>query len=346
MDKHNHKEARKARILEHVIRSYVSSAVPVSSKMVANRMGSSISSATIRNIMGELEESGFIEQPHTSAGRVPTRAGYRRYVDIVCMDIQFEKKEAERLAGEYIQRIRTIQEVIEKTSFLISRELHNAGVVLWPSVEDSHLKHIELIQVNAEAVLAVLVTMTNAVKNYIIKLDHELQKIELEKITNYINQNYRHISFSGMSDDLRAEVKRENAGDMDIAKSALKFIDSIIEESIENEIHWDGLDYFINEPEFRDINVTRKIFQLFSDRNGLSGLMRNELPDVGFKVYIGEENPCDILKECSIVTCGYTLHGKTVGRIGVIGPTRMDYDHALRTLNCLSSLISHELEAI
>lgn len=346
MGKDDRKEERKTRVLEHIIRSYVSTAVPVSSKIVANRMGSGVSSATIRNIMGELEELGFIEQPHTSAGRIPTRSGYRSYVDSLRADIQFERKEAERLASEYIQRIRTIEEVIEKTSFLISRELHNAGVVLWPSVGDSHLKHIEFIHVNAEAVLAVLVTMTNAVKNYIVKLDSELRKIELEKITNYINQNYRYISFSLVSEGLRAEIKRENVENIDIAKSALKLIDAIIEENIENEIHWEGLDYFINEPEFRDINVTRKIFRLFSDKNGLSNIMRGELPDIGFRVYIGEENTCEILKECSIITCGYSLHGKTIGRIGVVGPTRMDYDHALRTLSCLSDLISRELEGI
>ncbi len=346
----NAKEGRKFSVLEHVIREFVSTAMPVSSKVVAHRMGGSISSATVRNIMAEMEDEGYIAQPHTSAGRVPTNSGYRHYVDTVKHRIRFERKEAERLAKEYTQRIGTIKEVIEKTSFLLSRELHNAGIVMWPNIEDFHLKHIELVKVKAETILAVLVTMTNAVENHIIRLDRELGKSELERVSNYINTNYERSFVSRIYEDLSDMLRdrRENEGEeiIDIAGTALKVIDSIIYKNIENEIYWEGLDYFMDEPEFSDINLTRAILGFLSERKGLVRFMRRELPYRGLKVYIGEENTCETLRDCSIITSGYELHGRTVGRIGVIGPARMNYDNALRTVSCLSDIISAKLEEI
>ncbi|MGB2601785.1 MAG: heat-inducible transcriptional repressor HrcA [Candidatus Omnitrophota bacterium] len=344
------KEQRKQFVLAHIVHEYVSTALPVSSMAVARKMGGSLSSATIRNIMAELEEEGYIEQPHTSAGRVPTQRGYRCYVDIVRDRIHSEKKEAERLAAEYDRRINTIKEVIRKTSYLISRELHSAGVAMWPSIEYLYLKHFELVKVKAETVLAVLVTVTNDVKNYIIKLDRELGKTELEKISNYINSNYEMEPISAIYDDLKhvAEGKRENVDKeaFRAVKTALNVIDTIVEENIEDEIYWEGLNYFMDEPEFQDINITRNMLKVFSDKRGLISMMRGELPYEGLRVYIGKENQSRMLKDCSVVTCGYSLRGRTVGRIGVIGPTRMDYDHALRTVSCLSHLISEKLRMI
>ena len=344
------KEARKFYVLGHVVHAYVSTANPVSSKMVVEMMRGGISSATIRNIMAELEEEGYITHPHTSAGRIPTHSGYRCYVNMVKDQVRLRKEEAKRLAFEYNRRVQTIEEVIEKTSFLISRELHNAGIVMWPSIEDFYLKHMQLVKVQAETVLAVLVTMTNAVKKYIIRLDKDLEKSELEVIANYINSNYEYEAFSQISEELQQMLldhrRIDSSEIVNIAQSALTVIDSIVDKNIDNEIYWEGLNYFMEKAEFQDVNLTRRLFQIFSRREDLIRLMRKELPDRGLKVYIGEENDCDMFNECSLITCGYSLRGRTVGRIGVIGPTRMDYDHALRTVRCLSDLISLKLTEI
>jgi heat-inducible transcriptional repressor len=349
-EKNRKKEDRKYCVLAHVVHAYVYTTAPVSSKVVAGKMGGDISSATVRNIMAELEDEGYIEQPHTSAGRIPTHSGYRRYVDIIKDNIRPEKKEAQRLASEYTKRMGTIREVIEKTSFLISRELHNAGIVMWPSIEDLYLKHMELIKVKAETVLAVLVTMTNAVQNYIVNLDKDLEKSELERIANYINTNYEYSAFSHISEDLRRTLQkapdREAQEIVGTVRSALSVIDSIIDKSIGNDIYWEGLNYFMDEPEFRDMNFTRGLLQMFSERKDLIRLMRRDLPYRGLKIYIGEENSYEMLRGCSVITSGYALHDRTIGRIGVIGPTRMDYDNALKTLWCLSDLISAKLEEI
>ncbi|MGD2279470.1 MAG: heat-inducible transcriptional repressor HrcA [Candidatus Omnitrophota bacterium] len=343
------KEERNLSVLAQIVRLYVVSASPVSSKSVARSMEDSLSSATIRNVMGELEELGCIEQPHTSAGRVPTDEGYRCYVNFVKKKIQFEKRKAEHLQREYLERIRSIKDVIKITSFLISRELQNAGIVMWPNVGNLYLKHIELVKVKAEAALAVLVTMTNAVKNYIIKLDRKLDDARLEHIANYINANYWDSAVSQIAADLKRTMRDKDEDNKDIielSKNALNVIDAIIEQDLDNDIYWDGLEYFVNEPEFRDLDVTRRFFQIFSDKKDLISLMQNELPFRDIRIYIGKENECDRFRDCSIITSGYELQGRTIGRFGVIGPKRMDYDNALRTLGCLSDLISEKLEEI
>lgn len=344
------KEERKFNVLGHVVHSYVSTPVPVSSSLIARRMGGNLSSATVRNILAALEEEGYIKQPHTSAGRVPTQYGYRRYVDMAQEHIRLKKEEAERLKKEYVSRISTLREVIEKTSFLISSELHHAGIVMWPEMGDFYVKHIELVKLNAETIMAVLVTMTNAVQNHIISLDRELEKGELERIANYINTNYERSGLMNISSDLKRTLNDspEYIGPdiIDLASSALQVIDSLIDAGVTNELSWEGLNYLVDEPESGDNHITRGLLGLFSDRKELVRLMRDELPDNGLKVYIGRENKSDKLKDCSLITAGYTLHGRTVGRLGVVGPTRMDYDRALQTMNCLAGLISAKIEEI
>jgi heat-inducible transcriptional repressor len=343
------KEQRNFEVLAHIVRRHISSAMPVSSKVVAQGMGDRVSSATVRNIMGDLERRGFIEQPHTSAGRVPTDRGYRYYVDAARIRMQMEKRRAERLAREYARRIRSIEELLERTSSLISHELHNAGFVMWPSIEDLYLKRLELIRIRARTALAVLITTTNAVKKYIIRLEEDLRNPELESVANYINANYEDAVISRMADDLRHILRTQDEDGKDvirIAGRALGIVDDILETDAENEIYLEGLEQFMEEPEFRNVGIARSMLKVFFDRKYLSRLMRGELPFRDIRIYIGRENPIDMLRDCSIITSGYGMHGRTIGRFGVIGPTRMDYDNAIRTVSMLSGIISAKLEEL
>ena len=341
------KNQRKYLILGHLIDEYVSTASPVSSKVIAKSMESSVSSATARNIMAELEDEGYIVQPHTSAGRIPTNLGYRRYVDRVRADLMSRRNAAKRLAKEYDDRIRTIKDILDKTSFLLSRELHNAGVVLWPSMNDFHLKHIEFIKVRSETILAILVTVTNAVRNYIVKLDQEIENIDLEKVSNYINSNHSHVSFLKILDDLKnGSGNTASRSEKEVEKNAADIMNAISDQSFEDEISYKGLDHFMDEPEFRDRELTKSLLNIFSEKSDIMGLMRAELPFRGIKVYIGEENDCEKFAKCTVITCGYTLHDKTVGRIGIIGPTRMNYVRALSTVDHLADLVSLKLNEI
>lgn len=344
------KEIREILVLGHIIKEYVSSAVPVSSKTIAQVMGGEVSSATVRNIMADLEERGYIAQPHTSAGRVPTDLGYRKYVDIVRSQMKTRRREAERLSREYNQRITTVKDVIERATFLISHELHNAGLAMWPTIENFYLKRLELVKVRAQTIMAVLITVNNAVKNYVIELDRDLDESQLARVSNFVNANYGHKVVSEIYANLGRILsgEREDRKEItDVAEVALRVVDTLIRENLESEIYFEGLNYFADEPEFKDLDLTRRMIGMFSERKEyLVNLLHSELPERGLRVYIGAENDRDMLKSCSLITCGYSLQGRTIGRIGVIGPTRMDYYSALSTVSCLADLISEKLEEI
>jgi len=187
--------------------------------------------------------------------------------------------------------------------------------------------------------------MTNAVKNYMVKLDEDLNEEKLKKIANYINENYERDAFSDIFQELKSQLEEDSDEVAEISRSALKIIDSITDKDIENEIYWQGLEQFMDEKGNQDISITRKIFKIFTDRKELINLVKNELPNRGLSVYIGEGS-CEMFEGCSMVTSGYMMRGRTVGRIGIVGPTKMDYIRALGTVGCLSELISSKLQEI
>jgi len=347
MSKINEKFERKYNTLLHVVDLYISTELPISSKMVENKIKRSISSATIRNIMAELEEEGYISQLHTSSGRVPTNKGYRYYVNKIKDNIQLRQIEARKLEREYNKCISSIEEIIKKTSFLISRELHSAGLVMWPSTKDLYLKRMECVKLKAETILVVLVTMTNAVKKYIFELDKEIEKLELIKISNFINSNYTESSLLNIYRDIEKIFEKETEKEQkNIINNSFKIIAAILKENIIDDVYLEGFDYFIDKVDSKNISIIKHLLHIFSQKQDLCTFLRSELPYEGLNIYIGEENVCNILKECSLITCGYTLHGKTVGRIGVIGSTRMNYSKALLTMKYLSDIISDKLREI
>ncbi|KJJ85584.1 Negative regulator of class I heat shock protein [Candidatus Omnitrophus magneticus] len=338
------KEDRHVEILCHIVNSYIENALPVSSKYVMEKMGKNISSATIRNVMSLMEEEGYIEQPHTSAGRIPTDLGYRRYVDYIKENVTIEKKQGERLENEFSARIEDIKDLIKKTSNIMSRELKGIGIVMWPSLADFYLKRIELIQLRREAVLAILVTMADIVREYIIKIEETSFTGDLKSAENFINFNYESKSIAFLFEDLK-KLKNENLrGQINIViNGAYEIIESIIRDNSETEMYWEGDGYFAERFDRDNIDTTRRAFQIFFHKDEIAELMRSELPSKRVNVYIGSENKCDILKECGVVTGGYELDGRVVGRIGVIGPKRMDYDNAFKTVNFFSELLSDKI---
>jgi heat-inducible transcriptional repressor len=347
MDK---KEKRELAVLGHIIREFVNEPLPVSSRAVARRMKNTLSSATVRNIMARLEDKGYVYQPHTSAGRVPTDKGYRKFVDAAKKQIILQRKEARRLQQEYSRRISTMQEVIETTSRILSRELKGAGVIMWPHVQNFYLKHMELVKLKAGTVMAVLVTMTNAVKNYIVDLDVDLKRSDLQVLSNYINEQYAETELSDiyrkLGSMMEAVLREGRASGIGLAKAALNIIDTIITDNIESEIYWEGIRFFMQETDNEDLETARSIMRIFSQRKDLMDLLSRELPERNIRIYIGRESKFKIMEDCSVITSGYSMKGVTVGRFGLIGPTRLDYSRAIGIISLMSDLISRKLEEI
>jgi len=295
--------------------------------------------------MAELEEKGLIEQPHTSAGRIPTDRGYRKYVDHIKERLRTEKRTVEHLAKQYSECIQTIQELISETSMIINKELRHASLIMLPTIGNLYLKKLELIKIRAQNIMGVLVTVPNVVRNYIITLDRDVDNGELEKVANYINDKCEKREMAGIPSYLESLIADEEAGEMiKTAATALEVMRNIVRQNAENEIFFDGVNFFGQEPEFGHPEIVRRLLRIVADKKEIARLMREELPYRGVKIYIGRENHADELMDFSLITSGYDLGGNTVGRIGVIGPTRMDYDNALTVIDCLSGLISSKLE--
>jgi heat-inducible transcriptional repressor len=209
---------------------------------------------------------------------------------------------------------------------------------------------MELVKLKAGTVMAVLVTMTNAVKNYIVDLDVDLKRSDLQVLSNYINEQYAETELSDiyrkLGSMMEAVLREGRASGIGLAKAALNIIDTIISDNIESEIYWEGIRFFMQETDNEDLETARSIMRIFSQRKDLMDLLSRELPERNIRIYIGRESKFKIMEDCSVITSGYSMKGVTVGRFGLIGPTRLDYSRAIGIISLMSDLISRKLEEI
>ena len=229
-------------------------------------------------------------------------------------------------------------------SMLMNKELHYINMVMSPGIEELYIKHIELIKIKAETILAVLVTMTNAIKNYIIKMDDEIEDGLLREISNYINHNYGEMNIVDILNGLKHKIAEKEDNLTKLAAVSAEIIKNVMDAGLEGDVFVNGLEFFAEHPEFGKSEIARNILHFFSDTNEVKNLMKRELPFNGTLTHSGGENDPEILKQCSIITCGYGVKGRIIGRIGVVGPTRMDYDNVINTMECLSRIISEKLK--
>ncbi|MBF0494107.1 MAG: heat-inducible transcription repressor HrcA [Candidatus Omnitrophica bacterium] len=342
------RDERNSEILSQIIQLYTATAIPVSSKSVAESMDNIVSSATIRNIMAELEEDGFIEQPHTSAGRRPTDRGYRHYVDHLNGRLSLEKHKVKKFEEEFFEKVRSIKDLIEQSSHLINRQLHYASAVMLPDTVSQYMKHLELLKIKSDTVMAVLVTMTNIVENYIIKLDGDIEKGQLNKIANFINEKCEGKKVSDILEYLKGvnSVADKNSELGAMSAFAIRLIDGMAKTDIENEIFITGMDCFSGQADFSNSEDFRNLLKILSDKKLMMKIMKGELSAGGMRFYIGHENEPEPLKKCSLVTFGYEFHGTPLGRIGIIGPTRMHYENVFQTVNYLIEVLNSKIEGL
>lgn len=331
---------RQNKILEIIISSYVNTALPVGSRLVSKMID--LSSATIRNIMSDLEGLGYITHPHTSAGRIPTDKGYRCYVGSLMKLKNINKEEARRIGDEYRLKKKSIEDIIKKTAEVLAGITHQTGVVLFPKFKTSVFKHIDLISLGKKKVLVVLVTSTGIVQNFIITTAEDLSR-ELDTITNLLNSDYYGATLEGVRDMLIKRVKQERDSSYNIVKETSEIIESILQLHYENELYLDGTYSLLSQPEFEDANTAKSMLEVFEDKENLLKLMEEDLETDGIRVYIGKENKYRGMQNCSIVTAGYRVKDELIGRLGIIGPTRMEYNHLIPLVNYISETVTKTL---
>ncbi len=320
---------RQRDVLQAIINTYIITASAVGSRTVAKKMEYKLSPASIRNVMADLEEMGYVRQPHTSAGRVPTDSGYRFYVDALMETHEVDPDEQRRIEKFYRSKIKQIEDFMELSSKLLSFLTDYTAVVQTPRMDAETIKHVELVPLSPETVLVILVTNLGDLRKRAAALPVGTTDSEIERLTTFLNDKLYALSFAGAR-SLLVSFDDRSADPLDekLAGLALKMLEETLVEEKSRGVYLDGVGKIFDQPEFRDLERLRPVLRVLDEKSRLNELLEDcvsedEVADVCIR--IGSENPLDDVRNCSIVVSPYRIGGRTTGAVGVIGPTRMEY---------------------
>lgn len=333
---------RKHTILRAIIQNYLETGEPVGSRTLSKSTDLKLSSATIRNEMADLEDLGYIFQPHTSAGRIPSDKGYRLYVDMLMQD---KEQELEELKSVMLEKTDRVEKVLKQAAKVLATNTNYATMVSSPVNRRNTLKFIQLSQVDTEQIVAVIVMGGNMIKNKIIQVGETLSNETLLKLNMLLNTTLNGMSIEEINLGLIARLKEEAGIHSQVISDVLDAVADIIQVEDDMEIYTSGTTNIFKYPELSDKQSAQEIINAFEEKQQLADLVTETLASEenhGIQVYIGDEAPVKTMRDCSVVTATYELGDGMKGTIGIIGPKRMDYEHVMKTLKTLQS----ELDAI
>lgn len=328
-------DARKAKILHAIIKNYLDTGEPVGSRTISKYSDLNLSSATIRNEMSDLEELGYIVQPHTSAGRIPTDKGYRLYVDQI---MQAKDREVAEMKELMVEKADKMELILKQVVKLLATNTNYATMISAPRYQKNKLKFIQLSQVDEEHILAVVVVEGNIIKNKIIDSCEPLDNETLLKLNILLNSNLNGLSIDEINLSVISQMKEKAGIHSDIVNSVLDAVAEAIKSDEDLEIYTSGATNIFKYPELSDTEKASKLISALEEKQQLVNLVTETLTEEkenGIQVYIGNESPIQTMKDCSVVTATYELEEGVKGTIGIIGPKRMDYEKVLDTLKTL-----------
>lgn len=340
---------RSRRVLNAVVRSYIDRPDPVGSRFVTRKYSFGFSPATIRNIMADLEEMGFLNQPHTSAGRVPTDKGYRFYVDSLGGEDQpgrlpeLPDEFAEHFSRRLEEFRNDISAMFSEVTNTLSALSNYVSVVLPPRAENTTFNRIDLIKYKGDQVVAILLTDEGIIRNKVIQVDPMLRQEDLNRISGYLNAEFSGHTIEEINGLLIQRMKREKVQWDKLISRAM----SIYEQAMSftrDDIFVAGLYDVMNLPDFSDISKIKELSKAIKEKHVIINLLDQLSRSEGVQVVIGSENPVDELKGLSIVTSSYKEGDRPMGIIALIGPTRMDYSKAIIMVDTISRCVSRAFE--
>ena len=329
---------RKRLILQAIIEDYINSAEPVGSRTISKKYLTGTSPATIRNEMSDLEDMGYIEQPHTSAGRIPSDKGYRLYVDKIMKQNTINEAQREMIKREFVESLGEIDRLIKHASKLLSQLTQYTSIVMAPQFRRTSIKQVQLLRIDRAVVLAVIVTNAGIIKNSVLRLKQDIQPDALVKITNMINDKMAGLDVEDIERFDFQDMLNNSFGHSEIIEQVVPELIQTLFYSDTSEVYHDGVSNILNLPEYSDISKARDFLNIMEERELLFKVLNDVREDVS--VSIGKENKLEQFKECSLITATYKFNGKLIGRIGVIGPTRMDYNNVISTVKSISDAIN------
>ena len=328
-------DERKTKILKAIIRNYLETGEPVGSRTISKDSDLNLSSATIRNEMADLEEMGYILQPHTSAGRIPSDKGYRFYVDHL---IEEKDNEVTQMKEFMIEHTEKVEQVLKQVAKVLATNTNYAAMISAPSYQKSRVKFIQLSQVDDEQILAVIVREGNIVKNKIISVGEPLGNERLLKLNILLNSNLNGLSIDQINLGMISLLKEQAGIDSGIVSDVLDAVAEAIGEDEDLQIYTSGATNIFKYPELSDSKSASELIEAFEEKQELASLVSETLnseENTGIQVYIGNETPIQTMKDCSVVTASYDLGEGMKGTIGIIGPKRMDYENVVDNLKTL-----------
>ena len=328
---------RKMKILHAVIKNYLETGEPVGSRTISKYTDLNLSSATIRNEMADLEELGYILQPHTSAGRIPSDKGYRLYVDML---MEEKEQELSEMQEQMLDKADRMEQLLKQAARVLASNTNYATMVSTPMNNSNKIKFIQLSMVDEEQVIAVIVLGGNVIKNKIIDVGEMLGNETLLKLNMLLNTTLNGMSIEEINLGLIARLKEQAGIHSNVISDVLDAVADIIQVEDDMEIYTSGATNIFKYPELSDKQSAQEILNAFEEKQQLAELVTETLSSEenhGIQVYIGDEAPVKTMRDCSVVTATYDLGDGMKGTIGIIGPKRMDYEHVMKTLKTLQS---------
>jgi heat-inducible transcriptional repressor len=335
-------EPRAQHLLKTLIERYIGDGQPVGSRALSRHSGLELSPATIRNVMADLEEMGFISSPHTSAGRVPTPKGYRFFVDSLMVVKPLESSEIHRLEGELVAD--RPKQLMSTAAGLLSQLTQFAGVVMTPKRREASFRHLEFLRLSDRRVLLILVTAEGDVQNRILHTDRIYSQSQLVEATNYFNHNFAGQPFGSIrgriAEELRAlreDIARLMSAAVEAGEGALAESESLFVTGERNLMQADG--------PASSMERLRRLFDMFDQKTSILHLLDVSQRAEGVQIYIGGESGLSPLDEYSVITAPYEANGQVIGTLGVIGPTRMAYERVIPIVDVTAKLLSNAMTA-
>ena len=324
---------RKLKILHAIIQNYLETGEPVGSRTISKYTDLNLSSATIRNEMADLEEMGYIMQPHTSAGRIPSDKGYRLYVDML---MEEKEQELSEMQEQMLDKADKMDQLLRQAAKVLANSTNYATMVS----NANKLKFIQLSMVDDEQIIAVIVLGGNVIKNKIIDIDEPISNENLLKLNMLLNTTLNGMSIEEINLGLIARLKEQAGIHSEVIGNVLDAVADVIQVDDDMQIYTSGATNIFKYPELSDNQSAQEIISAFEEKQQLSELVTQTLSqedNTGIQVYIGDETPVKTMKDCSVVTATYELGDGMKGTIGIIGPKRMDYEHVLKSMKRLQS---------
>jgi heat-inducible transcriptional repressor len=341
-------EKRHREVLVAIIRQYISHGAPVGSKAVSESGPESLSPATIRNCMAELERFGYLEQPHVSAGRVPTDKAYRYYVDQLMNSTRLEPATERYIDKSLGWGNSGREQLLANTSHILSEISENVGLVLGTALEEKLLEHVKFVKLPDQRVLAVIVSKPDVIENRVIHLTEKISQAELDRTADYMNKEFRGWSLG----TIRVEIFKRMEEMKDLCDRMISNVARLLmwgalagEESC--PLFVEGTATILNLPEFEDLRKIRELFETLEEKAKLVKILNACLQSHGrgVKILIGRENLSREMHECTLILAPYYYRNRVVGALGVVGPRRMKYDRAIPTVNYVAHACTRLLDS-